>query len=690
MLGKPTRLTIFLGLAATGIFLAECALFHFPFGTGLDVLLLVWLTFVIGAIVVLSLQHSFSLELGAHEILSLGCAMGFGVFPMLLGIRHVFGFDHLESPYPAIIDGVITALLVFLLVKIKRIPKEEYKKLFYAINNVWIFAIGALLLFAAYNLQQFHYGADGSIVTHGLFGVDIPFLAGEVHGIRDFGTLRDLHQMGQPWQYHDWTYQLLALLPRDRTLGDLAFVAPLVGYTMLALSIFTLSLRLTSNKYISYVAVALWFFVSGLESGELSSCALSPSFVFGSMIFLNALLVLDLRLKAKERNKQWIFSAILLFLLIELSQTKLSSYLMIMGAMGLLGLIKFSKERKIGILLLLLSFLSFAVVLWQATKPNPLMPGGDFLIGAPLLGYANHVAAMLHIPVSEINPVSHGSAFHWQSFIIIPFFIVHFLRFALIDPKILSAIIVISILRKSLWKESRELVWLLLLLIPLGFLLPILYSPAWYPLALSFYAPLVSVQASLLLTVVGFGVLLQNKNTRLANVGMGLIGLMCLIGVGLQGRAIMRMDVSKPSVVSASLVQTMDYLQSHTHDSDIIATHRFDLDTLGDESYYWYSALSGREVISEGAKYGSLLGAVADTDSEKGLHPVLRAASLLRIRRKFLDTIFSSRDSEHVNTSLEALGISYVLKDSSGHAVISKAPVSRLVDTGDYWWLHSR
>ena len=65
----------------------------------------------------------------------------------------------------------------------------------------------------------------------------------------------------------------------------------------------------------------------------------------------------------------------------------------------------------------------------------------------------------------------------------------------------------------------------------------------------------------------------------------------------------------------------MNYLQSHTNDTDIIATRRFDLDTLGDESYYWYSALSGREVISEGSKYGSLLGAVADTDSQKGLHP---------------------------------------------------------------------
>jgi hypothetical protein len=338
---KNFQSVIFLGLAAAGMFLVECALFHFPFAIGLDVLWLVWFTFVIGAIVVLSLQQSFSLELSAHEILSLSCAMGFGVFPMVSALRHFLGFDHLQPPYPAIIEVVITVLVALLVASLKRIRREGYKNLFCATKELWIFAIGALLLFAAYNLQQFHYGADGSIVTHGLFGVDIPFLVGEVHGIQDFGSLRDLHQMGQPWHYHDWTYQLLALPSRDRTLPDLAFAAPLVGYTMLAFSIFTIALRLTSSKYLSYLAVALWFLMSGLESGELSSYALSPSFVFGSMIFVNVLLALDLHLKTKERKKQWIFSGILLYLLIDLSQTKLSSYLMIMGGMGLLGLMKF-------------------------------------------------------------------------------------------------------------------------------------------------------------------------------------------------------------------------------------------------------------------------------------------------------------------------------------------------------------
>jgi hypothetical protein len=695
MPGKSAIWTIVLGLVAVGIFLAACALFHFPFETGFDVVYLVGLMLLPGLVVVLLLRQFFSLDLTAHEMLSLSGALGFGIIPVFSGVLHSVGIGPMGHMRPIFL-GIIVVLLVLLFVFRQKF-RFGFDAMLRAIQDVWIFAFAALLFFAAYNLQQFHYGADGSIVTHGLFGVDIPFLAGEVHGIRDFGALRDLHQAGQPWQYHDWTYQLLALLPRDRTLGDLAFAAPFVGYVMLALSIFTLALRLTRSKYNAYIAVGAWFLVSGLEGGELSSYALSPSFVFGSMIFLNVVLVLDLRLKNINRRHQLVFSALLLYLLIGLSQTKLSSYLVIMGGMGLIGLMQLIsswKQGKIGVELLFVSLLSFVVVLLQMAKPNPFMPGGDFLVGAPLLGYANHITSMLHVPISEINPVSHGLSLYWQSLFIVPFFVFHFLRFALVDPKILSAIIIIIILRKLLWQQSREIVWLLVLIIPLGFLLPVLYSPAWYPLALSFYAPLVSVQASVLLVVVGASVVLQNKITRPARVGMGLIGLVCLIGIAFQGHAIAKDDAGKPSVVPATFVQAMDYLQSHTNDTDIIATRRFDLDTAGDESFYWFSALSGRRVVSEGAKYGSLLGAVADTNSEKGMHKVLTAENLLESHRELLDTIFCSSDSTQVNVAIVESGAAFIVEDSSQYSSFLKAHPEfaghQILQFGGYYLLKAR
>ncbi len=659
-----------LALGAAGIFLAACAVFHFPAAAGLDVLWLAGLTLLPGTLVVLILRQLFSLELEAHEILSLGGAVGFGIPPLLLGALHLFGLHHAETAYYSIRVAITVTVLVLMVLRKLRLGFDGQLR---AINDLWIFTIGALLFFAVYNLWQFHYGTDGAIVTHGLFGVDLPFLAGQVHGIQNFGSLRDLHQLAQPWHYHDWTYQLLALLPRVRTLPALALAAPLVGYTLLAFSIFALVLRLTQSKYVAYISVALWFLVSGLEGGEISSYALSPSFVFGSMIFLNVLLAIDLRAKEPLRKKQWFFSAILLYLLIELSQTKLSSFLVMAGGMGLMGLIGLIRRRRgsFGLEAIVIAGCALGIVVWQTSAPNALMPSGDFVIGAPLLGYANHLAVMLHVPVSSLNPVSRGFNLHWQSLLIIPFFVFHFLRFAALDPKVLSAIIVLLVFRKTLWREFPEIVLLLVLFIPLGFLLPVLYSPAWYPLALSFYAPLVSVQAAFLLTAMGYGILARRPIRRDKKAAIGLIGLIYLIGIALQGHTIMKADTSTASTIPSTLVQAMNYLSQHSNATDILATPRFDFDTAGDESYYWYSALSGRAVVSEGAKYGSLLAAVADTNSEKGLHPVPAAQQLLLARRALLDTIFTSRDSANVKSAFANAGVSYVLEDVSAGRALS-------------------
>jgi len=267
--------------------------------------------------------------------------------------------------------------------------------------------------------------------------------------------------------------------------------------------------------------------------------------------------------------------------------------------------------------------------------------------------------------VSALNPVSHGLHIGWQSTLVLPFFLFHFLRFAVLDPKLLSALLVLILFRKLLWREHSGVVSLLVILIPLGFFMPVLYSPAWYPLALSFYAPLVSVQAALLLVAVGFGVFAHHQVSRLLKTVIGLVGLIFLMGVALQAHFIMRDDNAKPAIVSASLVQAMNFLATTAKDSDVVLTHRFDLDTVGDESYYWYSALSGRAVISEGAKYGSLLAAVADTNSEKGLHPAIAAARLLAVRRKAIDTVYQSDDPAQVLSAVMGSRATYIVEGPS-------------------------
>ncbi|HEY3874346.1 MAG TPA: hypothetical protein VGM92_02635, partial [Candidatus Kapabacteria bacterium] len=337
-----------------------------------------------------------------------------------------------------------------------------------------------------------------------------------------------------------------------------------------------------------------------------------------------------------------------------------------------MGLIVSRNKRRVILELLFASFLSFGIVLLQNSQSNARMPGGDFVIGAPLLGYANHLARMLHVSAELLNPISTSSHLHWNSVFLVPFFLFHFFRFALIDPKILSALIALLVFRTQLWNRSHELAWMLMLLLPIGFLLPVLYSPAWYPLALSFYTPLVSAQAAILIGAMGFGTFLQSVQDRkydaflrLPRSAIGIVALILLFGVCLNLRDILRADTSKGSIVTPELIQAMTFLNEHTPLPATIATHRFDFDTSLDESYYWYAALSRRTFISEGAKYGSLLSAVADTNSEKGLHRVRAAEQLLERRRAELDTIFGSVDSNAIRSALMRSGASFILEGNA-------------------------
>jgi hypothetical protein len=649
-----------LPILAIAIFLIECAVFHVPLSTGLDVLVLAGLM-IPGVFFVIELRRRFKLRLTSHEVISLGFAVGFGIVAISLEVLHWFNLPNYS----------IGVILLAILAVSSRYPfginRKPYNTLRWrgALKDVWLFLIFTFLLFAAYNLQQFHFTSEGGIVTHGLFGIDIPFLAGQVHGIRDFGSLRDLHQNAQPWHYHDATYQLLALLPRNQTIADLAFAAPLVGYTLLAFSVFTLVVRFTSRRVIGFASVGAWFLVSGISGTELSSYALSPSFVFGSVIALNVLLLLDVRVKGHEGRKGLVGTGLILFLFAVLSQTKISTFLALAAGLGLLAVTLLRRDKRLSFELLGIVVISFSIVVLQSMAGNPLMPGGDFLIGAPLLGYANHLAAALYMPVASLNPISHGLHLRPQSVLLIPYSIFHLLRFALFDPKILAAFILLLTMRGK-WQPtgiSKEVRFLLLALLLIGLLLPVLYSPAWYPLALSFYAPLVSSQMALLFAAIGFSATLRNKQTWRTRIARWIVALLFVIGFIQTAKQVVGEDEQRPKRVSASLISAMSFLSHLDTNSSVIATRRFDLDSARDESYYWYSALSGHPVLSEGAKYGSLLAAVADTNSEKGLHPVTRAQLLLAKRRALIDTIFLSRDSGHVRQAINIAHVGYIVED---------------------------
>lgn len=536
-----------------------------------------------------------------------------------------------------------------------------------------------LLVVFAFNLQGFHYGADGSIIARGLFGEDLPFLAGEIDGLRYLPHLADLHQYAQGWSYHDATYRVLAMSDGTDTLDLLAWAFPLVGFAVLAFGAYAVVDRLTRNRFAAFGVVVLWFLSSAFWSSELTSYALSPSFIVGSVLLLALLLVVHEYIA----HRQMRIAALGLLLLIALSRFKLSTFLVAGPALGIVALMLLKRDAKLALVLGGAGVIALIQLFLLGTPTSALMPSGDFLVGAPLLGYANHLSAILHIPLRQINPVTH-SGIGLRSLLVIPYSVFHIARLVVLDPRVLAAVVlgVLVIRRKfTLPAASRSIAMLLLLEIPIGFLLPILYSPSWYPLALSFYAPLVSSQAAVLLVAFGIDRAMRGEfRNRWVTLALALV---CCVSIIFGIRSASKAIAERPFVVSHDLRSVLTALKmKDPGDHSILATRRFDLDptdTSNDESFYWYAALGGHPVISEGAKYGSLLAAVADRDSAKGLHPVHAASELLARRRSDLRTIYYSGDTGVVFGELRRARVGYVLErlglgtpDEQVHVDLSK------------------
>jgi hypothetical protein len=118
--------------------------------------------------------------------------------------------------------------------------------------------------------------------------------------------------------------------------------------------------------------------------------------------------------------------------------------------------------------------------------------------------------------------------------------------------------------------------------------------------------------------------------------------------------------------VQSSRINALRYLRTHSDFYDVVATRRYDLDlkdTINDESYFDYSAFSERTVISEGARYGVLLGATADIDTLKGLHRVKIAIDTLSARRQRLDSIYLSTNPTTVLADLKEYNAKYIIED---------------------------
>jgi len=682
--GSVTTLTV---LSLLVLFLV-CYLRNIPFFRLLtDVLAFAWLALPIGITVITLLFNRARLTLSWLQAIALGCGVGLGVVPVvLIVLRHV---DLWQYAFPTISAiNLLAFLTLYYLKKRKKLPLGGSEAAFVLLR----LSIGVVIFLFFYNYNNLHFTSSGDLSFRGLFGVDLPFFFGIVSGIRDTGYFADYHQLALRYSYHDFTYLLLAVIAKGTHSDIVTLVAhssPLFTYLLALGSIFTFTLTLTNNKTAAYGASLGYLLLGSFTSTEQGTNALSISYVCGNIIFFGICTVLVLIYRSQNKAGGISILAILvLALTMALIKSKIPIYLVLETLFVLLLLISLiKKQRQLGFVFLLLIICSLLFLVLFGTEKNPLTPSESFVVGAPLLGYANHLSRILGIPLETINPVvSIHDIGILKVLLILPYSIFHFLRFAILDGRVLFLGFSLLLLRSKAFNgitapESRDIVKGFLLLIPISFLLPVLYSPTWYPLAISFYTMLSGVAIAGILSVSLLTSLWKKTNKKEGAQGgesvAFLVGCLLLIGSFLgNSYAIIREVTKKPTVISKDYIQGMRYLRDHSSPNAIVATNRYDLDSFAhDESFYFAAGLSERTTVSAGAQYGALLGALQPIDTAKHLDPVQLAVDSLKARRAILDSIFLSTSADIVQKALSTYSIKFIVEDLEANKNMALNPL---------------
>lgn len=487
-----------------------------------------------------------------------------------------------------------------------------------------------------YNFQGIHYTGD-TLVMRGLFAIDLPYLIGNMPSLDLYSQMRDMHQNGLWFPYHDHVYRAISVSHQvggSEYFSLISYSFPLFGSVCASISTFALfRTRLTvRTALMSTVAVLL---LASTWGDHILTGALSPSYLGGIVYACAILLLIHLLHSAEGKGRRIVLWILLGLSLGALAKTKLPLFAIVGGAVGFIALLAIRQFARTSIMVILACLLSliFAVT---TSGSSPFQPSGDFVIGAPLQGYANQVARVLDVSANEVNAIVTPSALEASDLLFIPYCVFHFLRMIILDARLLLFVFALIIVRKSRTESDSLILRFGIAAITLGIALPLMYSPAWYPLAISFYTPEIAGMIALICAMM---LIIPRWNTIGSKWTKRAIVACVSYGTISTALHIVEQVNAKSYVLSRDEIRATQWLRKNTPRTSAVSSMRTDLDladSINDESFYLYGALSQRRMISEGAKYGALLSAVAETDTVKGLRPVLLAQERLSLTRSYI------------------------------------------------------
>jgi hypothetical protein len=621
-----------LWLIPIALLLAGCAIWNVPVAIFWEIALVAWFSIAPGYALVRWIRSSTTT---LSQQLTLSCAFGIGITVLVTIVMH--RVDARE--YSALTVSIVSAISIMWSIFRERrkgvtARSDDQDEL---MPLLWIATVCCLLA-VIYNFSGFHFTSDGELAMRGLFAIDVPYLIGNMPSIDLYGRMHDMHQNGLWFPYHDHIYRFISV-PHQVDGTDyfslIAYSFPFFGRICAAISVFAI-FRIFFDLRVSFAATLATIFIASSWGDHILTGALSPSYLAG-MIYAAAVVLLCKRLHEAESKGLRIGIWVLLGLSQgALAKTKLPLFAIVGGSIGLLSLMNVRRHMRTSTLVIVACVLSLAFAV-MTSGSSPYQPANDFVIGAPLQGFANHFASLMDVSPSDVDAIITPKDLEASDLLVIPYTILHFLRMIVFDARLLIFLLTLVATRGRLSESETIVKRFGITASVIGVALPVLYTPSWYPLAISFYTPEIAGMIALLCSMILLIPRWKNLGfvwTKRIIIGCAAYGVMSTL------LHVVEQSTAKTYMLRADEVRATDWIRQNTDSRELISSTRTDLDltdTVNDESFYLYGALTQRRMISEGAEYGALLSAVADRDTVKGLHPIASA------QRKLYETRSWSR-----------------------------------------------
>ncbi len=489
--------------------------------------------------------------------------------------------------------------------------------------------------------------------------VDLSYFQTVLTSISNYGSSRDLAQLGYHFNYPDLGYQVFSLLHRlsgAEAFDILFFFAPFKDFLLLSLGLYCLIENKVEKKWLAVIAAIGFFIFNSRSLLELNVPITNPAYREGLYILFFLLWAYQLI----EPTRRWMLVAIAM---VGLVLVKPAIWLVAAPALLAAQLVTSINHKSYRDLLLLVGSLALAglifILLFSPSQSGLAMGHYTIIFGE---GLGNTINAFSRFSDSFIS---------WKEIVIRP------LSDLSLGAILLALLLFIPFVLLQLQHSGRLLA--LVLGLHGGAKLGLLGSHLLWLILVCFgilafvgmeYTSFLHVYLTPLMLTAATILLAMTYREGRSKLLLGAQVLLLMVDLGFAGWGYHN-ERSKMAVVEipSRLIDDMRSIRELTDTSSVLAVYESGLFQPSDERSYLASAFTERKILSEGAIYGSLI--MGYHENVKGEQRSVVSDTLMT-RRAARDSIYFSSDAAIARSAGVRYGVSHiVVRHGQGERITS-------------------